>query len=114
MITSASSQKPQRLYRIDKFKVPQSARGEFLERVRSTHQFLRTLPGFVRDALFEQTSGPGAFNFVTLVEWESAEALESAKKAVMGKHAEIGFDPKEMFARLGIDADLANYTRIET
>ncbi len=113
MITSASSQKPQRLYRIDKFNVPQSARGEFLENVRNTHQFLRTLPGFVRDALFEQTSGPGAFNVVTLVEWESAEALEAAKKAVMAKHAEEGFRPNEMFARLEIDADLANYIQFE-
>jgi len=90
MITSASSQTPQRLYRIDKFNVPQSARGEFLEKVRTTHQFLRTLPGFVRDALFE-----------------------AAKKAVMAKHEEEEFHPREMFARLGIDADLANYRQVE-
>jgi hypothetical protein len=67
----------------------------------------------VRDALFEQTSGPGAFNFVTLVEWESAEALEAAKKAVMAKHEEEGFHPEEMFARLEIDADLANYVQFD-
>lgn len=114
MTTSASSQRSQRLYRSDKFKVPPSARGEFLERVRSTHQLLKTLPGFVRDAVFEQNNRPGTFNFVTLVEWENAEALEAAKKAVMVKHEKMGLNPREMFARLGIDADLGNYTQIES
>jgi hypothetical protein len=113
MITSAFSPNPQRLYRIDKFKVPQSVRIEFLERVRTTHQLLRTLPGFVRDAVFEQTSGPGVFNFVTLVEWESAAALEGAKQVIMAKHAEREFNSGEMFTRLGIDADLANYVQFE-
>jgi hypothetical protein len=37
MITSAFLPNPQRLYRIDKFKVPQSARIEFLEGVRTTN-----------------------------------------------------------------------------
>jgi hypothetical protein len=73
----------------------------------------KNLPGFVRDAVFEQTSGPGAFNHVPLVEWESAEALEASKKTVMAKHQEVGFNPKEMFARLGIDAELANYIQLE-
>jgi heme-degrading monooxygenase HmoA len=113
MVDSAFSPNPQRLYRIDKFKVPQSARVEFLEQVRTTHELLRTLPGFVRDALFEQSSGPGAFNFVTLVEWENAEALEGAKQVIMAKHADSEFNPPEMFARLGIDADLANYVQFE-
>jgi heme-degrading monooxygenase HmoA len=87
--TSASPQ-DQHLFRIDKFKVPAAARNEFLDRVRSTHQLLRTQPGFVRDGVYEQTEGPGSFNFVTLVEWENSETLEVAKKTVAAKHLSRG------------------------
>jgi heme-degrading monooxygenase HmoA len=69
MITTSSTQDPQHVYRIDKFKVPPAARDEFLARARETHAFLHTLPGFVTSAIFQQSRGPGAFNFVTLVEW---------------------------------------------
>jgi heme-degrading monooxygenase HmoA len=109
MMTSPSTQNPQHLYRIDKFKVPPPARDEFLTRVRETHGFLSTLPGFVRHSIFEQSSGPGAFNFVTLAEWESAEALEGASKSVAAKFEASGFNPQEVRARLGIDADVAIY-----
>lgn len=113
MIASSHSQNPQRIYRIDKFVVPSSARSEFIEKVRSTHEFLRTLPGFIQDSVFEKTGGPGEFNFVTIAVWESAEAIDAAKKAVMAKHEDIGFSPDEMFARLGIKADLVTYKQID-
>lgn len=99
-----------RVYRVDKFKVPAAARGEFLERVRMTHAVLRTVPGFVQDFLLDQTGGPGVFNFVTVVVWENAEAIERAKTVVAAKHKESGFDPKELLSRLGIEADLGVYT----
>jgi heme-degrading monooxygenase HmoA len=109
MISAPSTQNPQRLYRIDKFKVPPSVRDQFLTRVRETHGFLSTLPGFVRHSVFEQSSGPGAFNFVTLAEWESAEALEGASKSVAARFEASGFNPQEARARLGIEADVAIY-----
>jgi|SRR5258708_594339 len=109
MSTSQSSQNHQHLYRIDKFKVPPPAREEFLERVRNINGFLRTQPGFVRDAVFEQASGPGSFNLITLVEWESAAAVEGAKKAAEARYAKSGFDPQEVIRRLGIEADIATY-----
>lgn len=109
MIGSPSSRSPQHLYRIDKFRVPPAAREEFLEFVQDIQSFLGSLAGFVRDAIFEQASGPGTFNFVTLVEWESAEAVEGAKKAVEARFKENGFNPQEFRARLEIEADVAIY-----
>ncbi len=70
-------------------------------------------PGFVRDVVLEQTSGPGRFNVVTLVEWQSQSAMEAAKAVVMAAHAKSGFKPQELFARLGIEADIANYTAVD-
>ena len=110
MTTDAS----QHIYRVDKFVVPAAARQEFLGRVRSTHQLLKVQPGFVRDVVLEQSSGPGRFNFVTVVEWQSQSTMGAAKAVVMATHAKSGFNSQEMFARLGIEADIANYTAIDT
>jgi heme-degrading monooxygenase HmoA len=70
------------IYRIDKFKVPSSARKEFIDRVHKSHEFLRTLPGFVQDCALEQTGGPGEFNFITIVIWNSMRSIEAAREAV--------------------------------
>jgi heme-degrading monooxygenase HmoA len=101
------------IYRVDKFVVPSQARDEFFEKVRKTHQLLGTLPGFVQVLLLEQSSGPGEFNFVTIVEWDNSASIENAKAAVMAMHKESNFAPQEMFARLGIRADMANYHGID-
>jgi hypothetical protein len=107
------SHKSARIYRVDKFVVPDSVRKEFISRVRSTHELLRTLPGFLQDFVLEQSSGPGEFNFVTIVEWDGVQSIENAKAAVMAMQKEMQFNPQEMFARLGIKADLGNYKQIE-
>jgi heme-degrading monooxygenase HmoA len=102
-----------RVFRVDKFAVPGHARQEFLEKVRATHALLKRQAGFVQDAILEQTSGPAEFNFVTIVEWKSAAALEPARQAVAALHQRMHFDPREMLARLGIRADIGSYGRVE-
>jgi heme-degrading monooxygenase HmoA len=111
---SQAMDESKRVYRVDKFVVPAGAREEFLGRVRQTHELLRAQPGFIQDFLLEQTAGPGEFNFVTMVEWEGAEAVEKARAAVMARHREMGFDPQELRARLGIRADVADYRRVDS
>lgn len=100
------------IFRVDKFVVPQAAREEFLQRVHDTHKILRRQPGFIRDALLEQIAGPGRFNIVTVVEWESQSAIDAARAAVAEAHAESGFNSQETMARLGVEADIANYKPI--
>jgi heme-degrading monooxygenase HmoA len=102
-----------KIYRVDKFSVPDQAREEFLKKVRATHDLLRSQAGFIQDAILEQASGPGEFNFVTVVEWENAEAMEPARKAVTALHEQWKFDSREMFTRLGIRADLGNFKRVD-
>lgn len=100
------------IYRVDKFVVPQAAREEFLKRVHDTHRVLRQEPGFIRDAILEQIAGPGKFNIVTVAEWEGQDAIDAARAAVAKAHAESGFNAQETMARLGIEADIANYKPI--
>ena len=113
MSTHRLSNELQRIYRIDKFNVPIATRQEFVDRVNKTNEFLRTLPGFIQDFVLEQTGGPGEFNFITIVIWEDAEAIEAARKAVTAMYEEIGFNPQDLLDRLGIKADLANYQQLE-
>ncbi|MEW5769653.1 MAG: antibiotic biosynthesis monooxygenase family protein [Pseudomonadota bacterium] len=100
------------IYRVDKFVVPHAAREEFLKRVYETHEILRRQPGFIRDELLEQISGPGRFNIVTAAEWESQAAIDAARVAVETARAAIGFNAQETMARLGIEPDMANYKQI--
>jgi len=97
------------VYRVDKFVVPTAARAEFMAQVATIKGFIDAQPGCRQNLVLEQVSGPGAFNVVTFVEWESADALESAKSAVTARYKEMNFNPQELIARLGIKADMANY-----
>lgn len=101
------------LFRVDKFVVPASGREEFLGRVAQTHAVLRAQDGFVRDIILEQQSGPGEFNFVTLVEWSDPGVLDHVTAEVARMHERIGFNPRETIARLGIRADIANYRSLD-
>jgi len=103
------SQTSQHIYRIDKFAVPDAGRTEFLEKVRITHERIRTLNGFIWDVILEQVTETAEFNIVTIVEWESSEAINQARDQVHKLHEEMSFGPKELFTRLGIRADLENY-----
>lgn len=102
-----------RLYRLDKFIVPNNARDEFLAKVNEIHGVLRSQPGFVQDFLLEQPLNDEAFNLVTLIEWDDASFIEKAKAAVMALHKSSGFSPQETMARLGIKADMGTYRSID-
>ena len=101
------------IYRVDKFVVPDSSREEFLTRAHAIRDVLRRQEGFVGDRSLEKIAGPGEFNIVTIVEWKSQEHIEAAKSAVAALLKQTGFDPKEMYQRLDIRADIAFYKQID-
>ncbi len=101
------------MYRIDKFTVPTQAREEFIGRVRESMELLRTMPGFVQSALLERSSGPGELNIMTIAEWESADVVERVKEAMAALYRQKGFNPQEMYDRLGIKLDRGEYLSAE-
>ncbi|MGE0453491.1 MAG: antibiotic biosynthesis monooxygenase [Vicinamibacteria bacterium] len=103
----------QSVFRIDKFAVPAAARARFLEVVSQTHRVLGAVEGCLQNLVLERVSGAGRFNLVTVVEWDSAEALENARQAVAKRHHEMGVNPRELIAELGIEADFGNYTKVD-
>lgn len=104
----------EQVYRVDRYVVPDAAREEFLERVWTVHAMLRRLPGFVRDLVLEQPSGAGELRVVTLVEWESAEALEHARAAIASAPSHSDADRLATLARLGVTVDRGEYRDIST
>jgi quinol monooxygenase YgiN len=94
--------------------VSRDSRQEFLDAVHRTDRILRAQPGFVRHDVFEQSAGPGRFNFVTVAEWESQSAIDAARSEVTAAHAKSGFNPQETLARLGIEADIGIYRKADT
>ena len=101
------------IYRVDKFVVSDSAREEFLSRAHAIRDVLRRQEGFVGDRYLEKIAGPGEFNIVTIAEWKSQEHIEAAKSAVAALLKQTGFDPEEMYQRLGIRADIAFYKQTD-
>jgi heme-degrading monooxygenase HmoA len=102
------------IYRVDKFKVPAWSRAEFIDTIERTHDRLRAAPGFILDAVLEQADGHGHFTFVTVVIWESREAIEAARAAVVADGKTTGFNRQEMLFRFGIQADLGSYRELTT
>lgn len=98
------------VFRVDKFVVPAAARDEFMGRVALIKGLLDTMPGCRQNLILEQRSGSDAVNVVTIVEWQDARAMENAKAAVAARYKEMNFNPQETIARLGIKADMANYS----
>ncbi len=101
------------IYRLDKFKVPAAAREEFLARVRTSNEILRAIPGFVEDCLLQQLDASGDSKIVTIAVWENEQAFSSAKSIVQERYKKIGFNPIEIIKRLGIEADMDAYTKLE-
>jgi heme-degrading monooxygenase HmoA len=97
---------------VDRFAGPLSSREEFLSRVQQTHALLRRQPGLVRDLVLESQPDDATFKVVTLVEWESATLMSQAREVVAAFHRSSGFQPAELFARLGISAELGIYAPV--
>jgi heme-degrading monooxygenase HmoA len=98
------------VYRVDKFVVPAAARDEFMVRISAIRQILDDMPGCRQNLVLEQTSSSSEFNVVTIVEWEDADVFEKAKDTVTARYKQMNFNPQELIARLGIKADMANYS----
>jgi heme-degrading monooxygenase HmoA len=103
----------QQLILIDKFIVPLNARTQFVERMNINRSFIKTLPGFIKDTVYEQIGAEGEYNFVTLAVWENEEALKNAKQAVSAYYQKQVFNLADMLNKLNIKIDRAVYKEME-
>lgn len=87
---------------IDKFLVPQTSKNGFDERMNINRNFLKTLPGFIEDKVYERTDEIGDFICITVAVWKSEDAIKKAKEAVQASYQKEGFDMQAMLKRLNI------------
>lgn len=94
---------------IDELFVLEESEVEFLEAARKSQSFIRTLSGFVEGFLYERKDGESHHNFLTIAVWESEEAFENAKAAVVLEYKQRGYDPQETVKRLKIERVRSTY-----
>ena len=87
---------------IDKFIVPEESKDAFLEAVRRSAAFLRTLPGFVEGFVYEKRDGESQHNVVTTAVWKDEQAFQNARKSAVEGFKKIGFDPPEIMKSLKV------------
>jgi heme-degrading monooxygenase HmoA len=96
---------------IDKFIVPEESKARFLEEVRKSSTFLRTLPGFVEAFVYEKTDGESRHNVVTTAVWQDEEAFQNAKKSAAEEFKKVGFNPAEILKNLKVEVERAVHRR---
>ena len=105
--SSDSLKESEKVFRVDKFVVPDNAYNEFLQAVKKTHRTLRSCPGFVQDFIFKQFSGDGVYNVVTVVEWQNIEFVNQAKITIQEMQQKEKLNPQEIIKRNDIKADFS-------
>jgi predicted ester cyclase len=108
----AEQQQPGKISLIDKFFVPAASKAEFYARMRVNRDFLKNLPGLIRQDAYEYTDADGNLICVTVAEWASKEAIDKAKAAVQAEYKKEGFDMPGMLKRLNITIDRGIYTDV--
>jgi len=104
--------RPDLRFHVDRFKVPEAARGEFEAAMTQNLRFLRTLPGFVGHTVLQNSSGgsPEALRpreLTTIVIWQNQQALEAAGARMKSHLAETGFDPAASLSKWGVTLERA-------
>ena len=109
MSDEQTAARPMRMYRVDKFNVPDASRVEHMKGVHTTHAKLAMIDGFIQDFLIEKRAGPDSYTLVTIVEWESEEAFHNAIVTMREWQAGQGINREERWKRLGITPELGDY-----
>ncbi len=87
---------------IDKLKVPETFKAEFLTRMKTTQAFLHALPGFISDATYARADGEGYVIFITATVWKDQAAIDNAQEAVAAEYKRTGFDRVAYNKEVGI------------
>ena len=95
----------------DKFSIPKNSIAEFSQRMNYNRNFIKNLPGFVKDDVYEQTDKKGNLSIITITEWKNEVSLTNAKNAVQAEYKKTGFNPPEFFRRVNVKAERGIYTK---
>jgi steroid delta-isomerase-like uncharacterized protein len=103
---------PDQVQFIDRFFVPVAAKEAFLERMKINRNFIKTLPGFIRDEVYVSTDQEGNLNCITVALWSNLESVQKAKELVQEEYKKQGFDLPSFLSRYKITIERAMYKRV--
>jgi predicted ester cyclase/heme-degrading monooxygenase HmoA len=97
---------------IDRFLVPKNSIEAFRQRMNYNRNFIRHLPGFINDEVYQQKDEAGNLIVITIAVWADEEKVNNAKNAVQAEYKRIGFNPLEFYSQLNIKLERGHYKKV--
>ena len=101
------------VYFIDKFLVPKGSIEEFTQRMNYNRNFIKNLPGFINDQVYEKTDEDGNITIITIATWKDQESVDIARDVVQSEYKRTGFNPVEFYKRLNIKMERGIYHQMK-
>ena len=99
----------QHIYFVDKFFIPKNAIEEFTQRMKYNRDFIKHLPGFIKDEAIANKDTNGDLILMTIAEWRNEDYLNEAKNLVQADYEKMNFNPAEFTERLHIKMERQMY-----
>ncbi|HZX57815.1 MAG TPA: antibiotic biosynthesis monooxygenase [Mucilaginibacter sp.] len=98
---------------IDRFRMPQGSKSEFIERMQINRHLISKLPGFIKDDVYESLDDDGNYLCITIAVWANNAAIKNAKELVQAEYQNEGFNMPAMMERLDIRMERGQYRRLD-
>ena len=113
MNSKSNSQTGNELCFIDKFLVPKNSIEEFTQRMNYNRNFIKNLPGFIEDRVYERKDEEGNLHIITIAVWASQDHGDDAKNAVQSEYKRIGFNMPAFIEELNIKHERGLYHQVQ-
>ncbi len=107
--TALSKEKESTMFFVDKFFIPKNAIAEFTQRMQYNRNFIKSLPGFIKDEVMAYEDNSGDLILMTIAAWQNQDYLDKAKRSVQTEYEKINFDPAEFTEQLNIKMERQLY-----
>lgn len=101
--------RPGMYVRVDSFSVPEGARSDFGRTSLGILRLLRTLDGYVGEAVLEKREGEAPGQVLTQVAWRDREAQEKANLHLRNLFERRGIDIPRMLQAWGVELRRGDY-----
>ncbi|MFC0771454.1 ester cyclase [Terrimonas alba] len=108
-LTALSQEKESNVFFVDKFFIPKKAIEEFTQRMQYNRNFIKSLPGFIKDEVLAYKDSNGDLSLMTIAVWQNQDYLDKAKRLVQTEYEKINFNPAEFTEQLNIKMERQLY-----
>ena len=106
---SLIQEKKSNVFFVDKFLIPKNAIEEFVQRMQYNRNFIKSIPGFIKDEVIAYENANGDLTLMTIAVWQNQDFFDKAKQLVEAEYKKINFNPREFAERLNIKMEREVY-----